>query len=114
MSSSSYASTTGEVLVMWWLVCSSFVVICVDIQFRGAHEELVAFGGVAGKGEEARVGIVGFTCVVYIDLVEVGSCACGGVGGIEEVGNVGGFRGMLVNVGGLVAVEVGYQSEARG
>ena len=90
------------------------VIICVDIWFRGACEELTAFGGVASKGDEAKVRIMGFTCVVYIDLVDAGSCAGGGVGGIKEVGNVRGFGGMLVDVGGLVAVEVGYQSEARG
>ena len=90
------------------------IIVCMDVQFRGAHEELMAFGGVANKGEEAIVGIMGFACMVYIDLVEVGSCAGGGVGGIEEVGNVRGFGGMLIDVGGLVAVEVGYQSEARG
>ena len=49
------------------------IVVCVDVQFRGAHEELMAFGGVANKGEEARVGIMGFACMVYIDLVEVGT-----------------------------------------
>ena len=88
------------------------VVVCADVRFGGAREELAAFGGVAGEGEEAKVGIVGFACVVYVDLVEVGSCAGGGVGGIKEVGNVRGFGGTLIDVGGLIAVEVGYRPEA--